>query len=304
MDKIAPLFFSLTLTDTWGPLVSLPHRLPPSISSPSRATVAQYPPSSSPSLTWRRPCRLQHALGSTRSLWSPGSGGMTCLPMCAPSGSVEAARWLACPRAHIAAVQQRRGGLRVRLPGSSAMSCSLTRSPGDNATARTRMLAGHGARLEVARLGDGALASQTGAGGLRPAVRRAGPAVALHRPASGMRWRWGSSRVALSKGAWHRCRGRRWLSCSKGAVEAGGTLAGGDALARGAEGTARNEEESVWERDDKWARYVIEWDRGRLAGAQVSIRKYVRFSMPESGPNMPFGVRNGVFQSKKQLQWH
>ena len=67
------------------------------------------------------------------------------------------------------------------------------------------------------------------------------------------------------------------------------------------EGAARNEEESVWERDDKWARYVIEWDRGRLTGAKVSIRKYVRFWMLESGPNMPFGVHNGVFQSRKQL---
>ena len=44
--------------------------------------------------------------------------------------------------------------------------------------ARTRACRpwGLGAGLEVARPGDGAQASQTGAGGMRPAVRRAGRA--------------------------------------------------------------------------------------------------------------------------------
>ena len=57
----------------------------------------------------------------------------------------------------------------------------------------------------------------------------------------------------------------------------------------------------LMERDDKWVRCIIEWDRGRLAGAKVSIQKYVSFRMPKSGPNMSSGVHNGVFQSREQL---
>jgi hypothetical protein len=42
-------------------------------------------------------------------------------------------------------------------------------------------------------------------------------------------------------------------------------------------------------------------DRGKLAGAKASIRKYVGLRTPQSGPNTPSSVPNGVFQSRKQL---
>jgi len=78
--------------------------------------------------------------------------------------------------------------------------------PSSSAAARTRTLADHGgwAGLEVARPGDGALASQTGTGGMWPTVRRTGRA------------------------------------CERDVVEAGvGQLVDRDAVARGAERRGR-----------------------------------------------------------------